>query len=370
MTSIFTGRFVLFIVASGLLLVAASARADAPTKEEIDALNQEFGIAYKLMLERKIPGDWPELADALRWKQGFSEGYFYDNRGQTVVLDRQVLENAYRDHIQMLLNLPKNLGVDTPVKGITLNLNDSSQQYDLTLRLFAPCLFMYDERLLRADANICRELGQLMVYKKGQPEVLQVFTRQFYVEFDKDQKPRDITSFQYVDGNHVMDTLRDVNFDGYEDLVIYNDVADRWNGRGIIFAVGDASVPSRLVYLFDPKQERFVYAEEMSVLLSTYHHLYANDKKRFILERVGESCGSAHFSETTEWQIVNNRPVPVTRRTSNLDLCEDGQDNGRDYCYVDVKENFVHDEWREGGKDYTPCVLVDSEGPVDSCEIK
>jgi hypothetical protein len=162
--------------------------------------------------------------------------------------------------------------------------------------------------------------------------------------------------------------MRDVNFDGYEDLAIFNDADNRRNGRYIIFD-GEQTIPSRLAYLFDPKQNRFVYAEELSALLSTYHQIYVDGNNRFVIERAGESCSSAHFSQMTKWQVVNYRPVPETRQTSDLGLCEDGQDNGRDYCYVAVQERFVNGEWQEIGKDYTPCVLVESEGPVDSCEI-
>jgi hypothetical protein len=383
MASIFARRPMVIIVIFGLLLacepgetageeVRTMTKNAAPAVEaseqisidELLALDRAFDEAYKIMLEKQIPGDWPEPGSARLWRVPLDYTIFYpfDLRH-----GRQIMVDAYRDHIQTLLDMPEDLNPETPVKGLVVQMNDVSPQYDFTLRLFSPCLFMYDDSLPR----VCRELGQLIVHRKGEAKILQVFTRQFWVELDENGKPKDFTLFrghkQDGHGIQIETFARDINFDGHEDLVFE-----------------DMRIPSLLfAYLFDPKEERFVYFKEMSALLTGGYGLSEEiraqlpdgytvsvdpENKRIQTYRSGESCSSANWAQTMEWRVKENRPVPATRETTDLGLCADGQDNGRDYCHVTITEDFVDGAWQEVGKKYTPCTLVeDDAGVVDIC---
>jgi hypothetical protein len=386
MASVFARRPMVVIVIFGLLLacepeekageeIQTMTKNATPTVEaneqisinELLALDRAFGEAYKAMLEKQIPGDWPKLENARLWRVPLADGISPHDRRHK----RQIMVNAYRDHIQTLLDMPIDLNPETPVKGLVVQMNDVSPQYDFTLRLFSPCLFMYDDSL----PCVCRELGQLIVRRKGEAKILQVFTQQFWIEFDENGKPKDFTSFhgykQDGYGNQIETFARDINFDGHEDLVL-----EDMRNNSLLFA-----------YLFDPEEEHFVYFKEMSALLTGGYGLSEEirawlpngytvsvdpEEKHIQTYWSGESCSSANWSQTIEWQVKENQPIPATRKTTDLGLCADGQDNGRDYCYVAITEGFVDGAWQEVGKKYTPCTMVedDDEGPIDHCIVK
>jgi hypothetical protein len=382
----------LLLVAVGLFGVTpADAQQDplwmekrSMSSAEAENLRADFDAAYLKMKSQNLPGEWPDLVNIHDWTLPF--GSYLPRQVQSSVSSRSeyqtvsgnmthaVWTKVYRDRIQVLEDLPAILSGKTARKEWHLPLNNVSKQYDFMIRLFTPCAIMYKELKAQYPSSDCRELGQLIVYKKGTTEILQVFNRMFTFWLDwSDQRQipvlrEDLTFAE----KHIP---RDVNFDGYEDLVLYDGFL-RKDSHQQEWHFWNVS-PAYRVYLFNPQQGKFEYSEDMTMMFSQFEGtlLAVAKRKRYVITEIGDgSCSGSNWSRETVWQVDDDTLVPVSMKESDIGLCADGKDDGKNYCYVTDFSLFGDGVWHEKEKQYVPCVMgtvVEDDGTEwEDCGIE
>jgi hypothetical protein len=311
---------------------------------KLSALDHELVRTYHEMLKSDIQNEWQENSGMRVWLELFRStvgpyvfvsGKFSNSRLQQF---SAALGMAYQDRIDALRSMP--ISSSAMSKGERFQINDISDSYDFTLHLLVPCSFTYldDVRM----GSYCDEPGQLLIFKKGQSEIMQVINRFFHVSPTKsDEFPQVAESMIHEDSagkatislgygdrdNGVAIKMIDINFDGYDDMILAH---VRENNSYNPFDV----------YLFKPEHQRFVHSSEISNLTDIFPLEIDTERKRLRKYVSGESCSTANYSEVTEWKIVNNLPIVVFRQMSDLDFCE----NGKDSCIKTTEERLVDDK--------------------------
>jgi hypothetical protein len=235
---------------------------------------------------------------------------------------------SYRDRIEMLKNLPLILAGDLPAKGPFLRIDDFLKQYDFALRLFSPCPETYLADLIQRNFD-CHGFGQVLIYRKGEIEAIKTINTFLRVITNGGGSVLDAEAFKR-NGAPLLRTF-DLNFDGYEDVVIYNGYK-RYEEQDT-------------VYLFDPVQKNLVYNEGFSNVMRGSNYLDVEldaSRKLIVLNESGESCSSANYSRHRQWKVTENQPVLVREVITDADYCE----NGKDACIKTEEKNFVDGQWR------------------------
>jgi hypothetical protein len=296
MNSIHARSFLtLFIVCLSVGYGAKAAGSDYSTVSKTEADLQSLSLEYdnacrEAMLETQTQVQWFKVVfeqmctygdgDFHRANVVMSAGNASRNSSYYADLNALLLGQmqVYRGRIEILKNLPAIMAGDLPAQGPILRINDLSAQYDFTLRLFSPCPKTYFAEPLSRNFNDCFELGQVLIHKKGKSDVIKTISGFLgvFTSKDGDGSVLDVDKTKY-DGIPGFRTL-DLNFDGYEDVVIYHyDVA---------------------VYLFDPAQENLVYDRKFSDIAGEFRFRDVEldaSRKRIILNESGESCSSANY---------------------------------------------------------------------------
>jgi hypothetical protein len=99
--------------------------------------------------------------------------------------------------------------------------------------------------------------------------------------------------------------IRDFNFDGHEDISV------------IAPGGGEYGTDGEIIYLFDPKLERFMESEAMFDLSRTTLDLIEIDSARQRL--ITKSRNGCCFHETSVWKVIQNMPVCVEQQTVSND---------------------------------------------------
>lgn len=151
--------------------------------------------------------------------------------------------------------------------------------------------------------------GRVLVFKKGAAAPFQTITIDNICDYDVIE-------------------VGDFNFDGHEDLAIQN-------GNG-----GGYGSPSYDVYLFSPTQASFKFSKPFSELAGRSLDFFHLDvaRKRLSTSMKSGCC----YHETDEFEVTNNRPVPVSRVVEDATK-EEG------YVYVSHQQ-MVNGKWQGTSK--------------------
>ncbi|WP_179403513.1 XAC2610-related protein [Burkholderia guangdongensis] len=276
---------------------------------QLSALDSELADAYRTAL--KGQGD---AADQL--KAGQRE--WLKSRAPDGKIDPAALENAYRERIAALKALPAFPSPGALVDGPTFRLTTVAKQHDFALRMLEACSTEKSD-----DDSTCEGPGQLLIFGKGQPKLLQTINLpNVFVTLPKGGNGPLTNSARLYDYQGVIN-VGDFNFDGYEDFGIQTGNEGSYGG------------PSYDVYLFDPKAERFVHNDAMTQLIAETLGFFGVDAAHKRLHTFAKS-GCCYHEDTT-YRVDHDMPVAVARHI------EDGQGAGDKMEVID--EELVNGKW-------------------------
>ncbi|MDR3322931.1 MAG: hypothetical protein LBS89_01850 [Zoogloeaceae bacterium] len=250
---------------------------------ELGALRDEFRaqLAALQTIAARLSRPVQDYAKDSDWNQKWR------NQGEALTAsDRETLKTLYRHRLDEL----KSIAADFPADALFLGTKTRlvAKQYELTLQSYRPCDPGNFEWV-----TYCRSLGQLRVHKKGAQEPFAILNAPLVWIGGKHREEHG-ESHEY--GEIV---VGDFNFDGYEDVALDN--GNRKMGGN--FSDSD-------VYLFDPKQQAFIYSEALTDLSSEacQNNLFGFNPAQ---KRLYTACHDRRSRYEFTYKVVNNIPVLV-----------------------------------------------------------
>ncbi|MDR0481266.1 MAG: hypothetical protein LBG66_05205, partial [Gallionellaceae bacterium] len=237
---------------------------------ELSALDDSLADTYRAALKGQDADGEPLKSEQRRWLKSRPA-------------NPDALKRAYRVRMAELLAMPIFQNTDTSDEKApppVFHFTKISQQYDFELRMHGACPQKEDS---------CEGAANLLIYDKGQTQPRQTIKLgNVFVSFpDNDGKPL-VNSAQLYEYQGVIN-VGDFNFDGHDDFGIQTGNYGSYDG------------PSYDIYLFNPKQGRFVYNVAMSNLIAETLGFFNVDAKNKRLHTFAKSGCCYH--ETTTYRV-------------------------------------------------------------------
>ena len=276
---------------------------------ELSTLDSQLADAYRAALANQ--GD---AANELKAAQRA----WLKQRAPSGQIDVAALKEAYRTRIAELQALPVFPSPSAPVEGPVFPFKTIAKQHDFVLRMLQGCPDDGSD-----GYSTCEGPGQLLIYAKGQPAVLQVINLpNVFVVLPEGHKGPVVNSTQLYGIQGVIN-VGDFNFDGKEDFGIQTGNNGSYGG------------PSYDVYLFNAKAQRFVLNPSMTQLIVETLGFFEVDAAHKRLRTWAKSGCCYH--ERTVYAVDQDEPVAIERR---IDDAQRG-----DKMKVTV-ETLVNGKWR------------------------
>ncbi len=290
----------LFIVAStawidvqGASFDCSKAKADVETaicaNKELSAFDDSLAEVYRDLLSDHQ--DTGRLRDQQRaWLLNRMPDCQYQDNVNFCLIEK------YKRRIELLKALK---ALRQPTKSSSSGiqsrylLDEVSKKHDFVLQLLEKC-----EPITGEDGGTCEGPGIIGVFHKGAKTPVQLIPMDnIFLSFTKRGKPLANSAALY-DYQGVIN-VGDFNFDGQEDFAIQNGNHGSYSG------------PSYDVYLSIRDSERFEFNRDFSELIDSTLGFFQFDAERKRLVTFGKSGCCYH--ETTEYEVVGNKPVPISR---------------------------------------------------------
>ncbi len=177
--------------------------------------------------------------------------------------------------------------------------------------------------------GFCEGAATFSLLKKGEKKPFQVFKlADTSLWLDKNGHAQANTTLLYDEQSAI--NFGDFNFDGAEDLALCD-------GKN-----GGYGMPSYQVYLFSPRDKKFVRNQSFTNLAQgVYLGMFDVNAKRKVLQTFSKSGCCWH--QTKEFQVVGNRPKMV------LEITEDASNLDEPKVVVTTKK-FMGGKWRSSVK--------------------
>jgi uncharacterized protein len=183
----------------------------------LSALDEKMAKAYKQALERQSGYTDRLQADQREWLKDAQDAIYDKWYLKGELWHRyeysQTLEQFYSDRISELESIPAFPALSTPVQDKTYTIKNNDA-FDFVVHLLLPC-----EDSSSETGEVCNSPGQVIIYKKGSQDILQVIN-QPHIEIHK------------PDGEFVTILLnRDSHIDAYPDLFVLNGYNGTYGAR-------------------------------------------------------------------------------------------------------------------------------------------
>jgi uncharacterized protein YecT (DUF1311 family) len=245
----------------------------------LSALDEEMAKAYRQAMERQSGYTDRLQADQREWLKDaqdavYDKWYLKDKQWHRYEYS-QTLEQFYRDRILELENISASPVLNMPVKGGVYTIKDNDT-FDFVVRLLLSC----------EDSNgICNSPGQVIIYKKGSQEALQVIN-QSHIEIHNLNGKIDAISLSQ--NSHI---------DAYPDLFISNGSNGAYGSR------------TDDIYIYDPKTKKFIYSRSLTSLNDQFGNLLFEPKEDLLR---ADQTQSIVCVVSGSWKFIGNQPIPVT----------------------------------------------------------